>query len=217
MYDGYAIDVSALPLFLGAVVLISIAPGPDMVYILGAGVAGGRSAAIRAALGVSIGVSVWAVTVAAGLGAVVAGHPAVLGGLQIFGAGYLGWLAYSTWRDAPAAELPATEAGGDNWFRRGMIVNLTNPKVMLFFLAFLPQFIGRATSPTLQLLLLGLVFQLVGLIVDVAVGWSAGTVRDRVRTRPGIVRTMTYTSAAVFLVLAVGVGVEAMGTVSHAP
>src|SRR5579859_6030056 len=99
MSYGY-IDVSVLPLFLAAVVLIDIAPGPDMAYMVGAGIAGGRSAATRAALGVSLGVVLFTAVVAAGLGAVVARHPGVLTGLEIFGALYLTRLAYGTFRDA---------------------------------------------------------------------------------------------------------------------
>jgi threonine/homoserine/homoserine lactone efflux protein len=208
MNYGY-VDISVLPLYLAAVVLIDIAPGPDMAYMVGAGIAGGRSAATRAALGVSLGVALFTVAVAAGLGAVVARHPGVLTGLEIFGALYLAWLAYGTFRDArSAASAQTAEDGHDNWFRRGLVVNLTNPKVMLFFVAFLPQFLGHATSLTLQLLMLGLLFQLTGLIIDLAIGWSAGSFRDKVLARPSALKAMTYTSAAVFTALATIIAIE---------
>jgi threonine/homoserine/homoserine lactone efflux protein len=207
---GY-VDVSVLPLYLAAVVLIDIAPGPDMAYMVGTGIAGGRSAATRAALGVSLGVVIFTVAVAAGLGAVVARHSGMLTGLEIFGALYLTWLAYDTFRDARSAASAQTfEGGHHNWFRRGLVVNVTNPKVMLFFLAFLPQFLGHASNPTLQLLMLGLLFQLIGLIIDLAIGWSAGSFRDKVLARPGALRTMTYTSAAVFIALATIITIEAI-------
>jgi threonine/homoserine/homoserine lactone efflux protein len=208
MNYGY-VDVAVLPVFLAAVVLIDIAPGPDMAYMVGAGIAGGRSAATRAALGVSVGVVLFTVAVAAGLGAIVARHSGVLTGLEIFGALYLTWLAYGTFREARSATSAQTfDDGRHSWFRRGLVVNLTNPKVMLFFVAFLPQFLGHATSPTLQLLMLGLLFQLIGLIIDLAIGWSAGSFRDKVLARPGALKAMTYTSAAVFIALATIIAVE---------
>jgi len=160
-----------LPAFLAPTVLICLAPGPDMAYMVGTGVAGGRGAATRAGLGVTLGVLIYAVAVAAGLGSLVVHHPGVLTGLQVFGAAYLAWLAYSTFRNARHArpDRPA-DTEHRHWFRRGLIVNLTNPKVMLFFLAFLPQFLGRTAHPTVQLLMLGLVFQLIGLIIDQVIG-----------------------------------------------
>lgn len=216
MAGGYVVDVSVLPTFFGAVVLICLAPGPDMVYMVGTGVAGGRSAATRAAFGVSLGVVVYAVAVAAGLGAVVSDHPGVLTAIEAFGCLYLLWLAAATFRDARRGPVPGDLIAAEyaNWFRRGLVVNLSNPKVLLFFVAFLPQFIGSATSPTLQLLLLGLLFQAVGLAIDLAIGWSAGCFRDKVLARPGALRAMTYTSGSVFVVLAIIVGNEAALTLT---
>lgn len=85
---------------------------------------------------------------------------------------------------------------------------------MLFFLAFLPHFLGRTAHSTIQLLMLGLVFQLIGLIIDLLIGWTAGSFRDKALARPGVLRVMTFTSAGVFLVLAVVVGTEAARTLA---
>jgi threonine/homoserine/homoserine lactone efflux protein len=202
VFSGY-IDLSPLPGFLAVVGLILIAPGPDMAYMVGAGLAGGRSAATRAAFGVTSGVAVYVVGVAAGLGVLVAAHPGVLVGLQLVGAAYLAWLAYNAVQESRQGSELAAHPTGRDWFRRGFVVNLTNPKIALFFLAFLPQFLGAATSPALQLLLLGVVLQLAGLVVDLLVGWAAGALRDRVFRRPGTMRTLTLTSAFVFAALSV--------------
>ena len=209
------LDVSVLPAYLTAVLLICIAPGPDMAYMVATGIGGGRSAATRAALGVTVGVVVYAVAVAAGLGALVGRHPGVLTLLESFGAVYLGWLAYGTFQDALHTHANTNDAdtASTGWFRRGLIVNLTNPKVLLFFLAFLPQFLGHSHHPSLQLLMLGLLFQAIGLVVDLTIGWTAGGFRDKVLARPGVLRAMTYTSAGVFVVLAVMVSVEAVQAV----
>lgn len=211
------IDLTVLPSYLGAVLLICVAPGPDQAYLVGTGIAGGRRAVTRGALGVSLGVLVYVTVVAAGLGAVVADHSLVLTVLQVFGGGYLLWLGWATLRGARHADAAVVSPPEPrSWFLRGLVVNLTNPKVLLFFVAFLPQFLGRATSPTLQLLLLGLLFQAVGLTVDLAIGWSAGTFRDKVLSRPRVLRAMTYTSAAVFVVLAAVVGLEAVRALMEA-
>ncbi len=210
MSEGY-VDLSVLPAYLAVVVLICAAPGPDMAYMVGTGIGGGRAAATRAALGVTLGVIVYAGAVAAGLGPLVSRHSAVLTGLQIFGAMYLARMAYATFNDGRRPG-PATLAGQQDtrWFRRGLIVNLTNPKVMLFFIAFLPQFLGTASNPFLQLLMLGLIFQTVGLAGDLTVGWTAAVFRDKVLAWPRAIQAMTFISAGVFAALALIVSIEAI-------
>jgi len=217
MSVGYTVDLSVLPAYLAAVALICLAPGPDMAYMAGTGIAGGRAAATRAALGVTLGVAVYAAGVAAGLGPLVSHHPAVLTGLQIFGALYLARLAYATFTDGRHSG-PAIHTGqqDSHWFRRGLIVNLTNPKVMLFFIAFLPQFLGTASNPFVQLLMLGLMFQIVGLVGDLTVGWTAAVFRDKVLTRPRAIQAMTFIAAGVFAGLAVIVSIEAIRTLTTA-
>ena len=214
MNSGY-LDLSVLPAYLSTVVLIDVAPGPDMAYMVATGIGGGRSAATRAALGITVGVVVYVVAAAAGLGVVVGHHPDFLTVLELFGSLYLAWLSYSTFQHARHAHLYAAEARTEqgSWFRRGLVVNLSNPKVLLFFLAFLPQFLGKSHHPVLQLLMLGLLFQGIGLAIDLTVGWTAGGFRDKVHARPGALRAMTFTSAGVFVILAIIVGAEALGSI----
>jgi threonine/homoserine/homoserine lactone efflux protein len=216
MIEGY-VDLSVLPAYIAAVALICAAPGPDMAYMIGTGIGGGRSAATRAALGVTAGVIVYAGAVAAGLGPLVSRHSTVLTGLQIFGALYLAKLAYTTFHDS--RHLGAvTQIGPQDtrWFRRGLIVNLTNPKVILFFVAFMPQFLGTASNPFLQLLMLGLIFQIVGLVGDLTFGWTAALFRDKILARPRAIQAMTYVSASVFAGLALIVSTEAVKTLTGA-
>src|SRR5664280_3583949 len=105
MFSGY-IDLSPLPAFLAVVGIVLIAPGPDMAYMVAAGLAGGRSAATRAAFGITSGVAVYVVAVAAGLGALVARHTSALIGMQLVGAAYLVWLAFSAVQESrDGAEL----------------------------------------------------------------------------------------------------------------
>jgi threonine/homoserine/homoserine lactone efflux protein len=204
---GYIVDLSVLPPFLVAATLLCIAPGPDMVYLLATGVSDGRRAAVRAALGVTVGVFITVVAVAAGLGLLLSRASVVLWLIQLFGILYLAWLAGSTWREA-SAQFDTTAQPPHGWFRRGIIVNLTNPKVLLFLIAFLPHFLGNAQSSFAQLLLLGVLFQLIGLAVDLIVGLAAGAVRDRVLKRPRVRRWLTIGSGCVYAALAVVVALD---------
>jgi len=180
-----------------------------MAYLVATGISSGRAAAIRGSLGITLGVFIYVVAVSAGLGAIATDYPVVLVVLQVLGCLYLLWLAFITVKHA-RVELSEKSTQTSGWFRRGLLVNLTNPKVMLFLVAFLPQFLGKASSPTAQFLLLGLMFQFVGLAIDIVIGWSAGAFREKVMARPTVLRTMSYASAATFFCLAVVVGFQAV-------
>lgn len=206
MLIGYDVDLSVLPVFLVAVVIILISPGPDMAFMIASGLAGGRRAATSAALGITTGVSVHVLLTAVGVGALLAAAPAAVGVIRLAGASYLAYLAWVTWRSShsPVAGVPASP----HPFRRGFMVNLTNPKIALFFTAFLPQFLGDVDgSPLLQLLLLGVLLQSVGLVVDLLIGHAAGMARDRVlsdvRTRTALDRlaAVVYGTLAVLLLV----------------
>lgn len=207
MPSGYAlVDVTVLPAFLVAVVIILIAPGPDMAFMVASGLNGARRAATRAAFGITAGVTVYVLLTAAGLGAVLAAAPTALTAIRLAGAGYLAYLAWSTWRTAGSETISAPlgeQTVTDHTFRRGFLVNLANPKIALFFTAFLPQFLGDVTgNPAVQLLMLGLILQLLGLLGDLMIGFAAGTMRDRVLRRPTIRRALDRVSAGVYAALA---------------
>lgn len=206
MSESYIlVDVSVLPPFLLAVLVMLLAPGPDMAFMVASGLNGGRWAAVRAALGITVGVSVYVVLTALGLGALLAAAPAISTAIQLAGAVYLAYLAWSTWGSSTQSH-DLGDPGTGHFFRRGFLVNLANPKVVLFFTALLPQFLGGVTAdPTIQLLMLGLVLQALGLVVDLVIGLSAGALRDRVLNRPGTRALMERLSAGVYAALAIGV------------
>jgi threonine/homoserine/homoserine lactone efflux protein len=181
MATGYAwLDLGVLPAFIAAVVILLLAPGPDMAFMVATGLRDGRTGATRAALGITAGVSIYVVLTALGLGVFLAAAPGVVSAIQLGGAAYLGYLAWVTWRSS-GSPLETSTVQSSGVFRRGFVVNLSNPKIMLFFTAFLPQFLGdTAQNPVLQLLMLGLILQLLGLLADLAIGYAAGAVRDRV-------------------------------------
>lgn len=193
-----------------AVVLIALAPGPDMLYIVANAVTGGRRAGVVAAVGMSTGLAVHTALAAFGLGALLAAAPVVLDAVRWAGAGFLLYLAVSTWWASRRAGSATAEPPPPRSLRRvyGMAVltNLGNPKMIIFFLAFLPQFLTTgpgALSPTVQLLELGLILIGVGIVVDASVGLLAGTMSDLLLRRSAVKRWMDRTAAAIFGALAV--------------
>lgn len=202
------LDVSVLPAFLVAVVVVLATPGPDMAFLVATGINQGRRAAVRGAFGVTSAMTIWVLIAATGLGVALTQVPAALDAIRLAGAGYLAFLAVTTWRNAGAALAEARTV--PDVFRRGFLVNLTNPKVALFFVAFLPQFLGSVQErPFAQILMLGLLLQLIGLAVDIAIGSTAGIFRDavlerrRVRTALDAIAGTVYGGLATLLVIEV--------------
>ncbi|MGP9536739.1 LysE family translocator [Brachybacterium sp. AOP43-C2-M15] len=194
--------MSVLPAFLLAVTVILVTPGPDMAFMIATGINQGRRAAVRGAFGVTTAMTIWVLVAATGLGVALSQLPAALDAIRLAGAAYLAVLAISTFRHAGAAI--AEGAVVQNVFRRGFVVNITNPKIALFFVAFLPQFLGTAdASPFAQILMLGLLLQLTGLVADLAIGSAAGLFRDAVLRRPRVRLALDGAAGTVYGALAV--------------
>jgi threonine/homoserine/homoserine lactone efflux protein len=182
------VDASIVLGFVVAVFLVSIVPGPDMLFIVANAAVGGGRAGVVAAAGMSTGLAVHTVAAALGLGALIRAAPELLNGVRIAGAAFLLYLAYLTWR-ASRQEVGAAEAEvrlPRRTLRRTYVMatltNLANPKVILFYLAFLPQFLttGDGSWPvTAQLLLLGAIFIAVGFPVDATAGLLAASLTTR--------------------------------------
>ena len=159
-----------LPLFMAAVLVLNATPGVDLLLTVSRTAQSGVRAGLMAALGINAGCALHALAAAFGLAALLAWSAAAFSVLKWAGAAYLLWLAFgmlrSAWRGPVpsaaaraegAAVAPVASAAAD--FRRGLLTNLLNPKVALFMLAFLPQFIpAQATHKTLAFLALGLLF-----------------------------------------------------------
>lgn len=196
--------------FFAAAVLLALAPGPDNVFVLLQSAMRGRGAGLRVVLGLCTGLVVHTAAVAAGLAALFAASATAFAVVKWIGALYLAWLAWQAWR-APAGELAGEAApAGDGWamYRRGVIMNLTNPKVAIFFLAFLPQFADPARGPVWQqLVLLGLLFIVATLLVFGAIAWFAGTLGQWLRRTPGARRVLDRAAGTVFLLLALRLAV----------
>jgi threonine/homoserine/homoserine lactone efflux protein len=166
--------------FLLAALVIQLMPGPGMLFIIAQGMTGGSRAGRAAACGAAKGMLTHTCAVAIGLAAVLRPAPMAMDLLRSRGAAHLLWLALRSLRTselAPgAAGLPMPDRFGPV-FLRGLINNLANPKIVLFYIAFLPPFVDPSLGrQTLQLFVLGLTLLALGLAIDLAIGGGAGRV-----------------------------------------
>src|SRR5688572_1022135 len=164
-------------LFIATAILLVITPGQDTFFILGRSLAGGRSAGIAAALGVTAGTVVHTLAAALGLSALLATSPYAFTAVKLAGAVYLlyfGVRALLTRDSGLPADAPVDGAGRWSAFRQGVLTNVLNPKVALFFLALMPQFIdASSTSQVAAFLVLGVTFMALGVVWCVVLAVAA--------------------------------------------
>ncbi|MBZ0122351.1 MAG: LysE family translocator [Roseovarius sp.] len=196
------IDTVTLLAFIPAAIALNLTPGADMMFCLGQGLRAGPGPALAASAGVAAGGMVHVTLAGLGLGAFVAAMPWFFDAIRWAGIVYLIWLAVHVLRHPPrAGDAPPVRP--TRAFRDGMVVNLTNPKVILFVLAFVPQFIDPARGAVLaQFLTLGLLIAAGGFAVNALVGVFAGGLGRRLATSPAFSRGIGYVCAAIFAGLA---------------
>jgi threonine/homoserine/homoserine lactone efflux protein len=196
---------STLLCFLGASVALTLAPGPDNLFVLSQGIARGREAAIVTALGMCSGISVHTTAAAFGISALFYSSVVAFNLVKYAGAAYLLYLAYRTLKERSGVRLSTADVRAPlALFKRGFIMNVLNPKVAMFFLAFLPQFVSpKAEQFALQMLLLGLIFMLQAVIIFTIIGFFSGSIGNFILARPGIARRFDWLTAGVFASLGV--------------
>jgi threonine/homoserine/homoserine lactone efflux protein len=193
------IDQQTFLLFMAGALLLNITPGPDMAFTLATSAKGGVRAGVAAALGVGAGSVGWAILTAAGLAALLAASEHALTVIRIGGGAYLLFLAFRTFKDR--REMPSSSGSGGmaQAFRSGALTNLFNPKVGLFYLAFLPGFTDAGAGPVwVQILFLGAVFSFSGACVLTAVALAAGSARDKLMKSERIRIGLNTMAATVF-------------------
>ena len=195
------VDPGSLLAFVPAALALNLTPGADMMFCLGQGLKGGPRAALAANCGIATGGMAQVTVAGLGLGAAVAAAPVVFEVIRWVGVGYLLWLAWTTLGGKPGATDVAVARSGQA-FREGVLVNLTNPKVILFVLAFVPQFVDPARPVLPQFLVFGGVLALGGLLVNGAVGVFAGGIGRRLAGSPRFARGLGRMTAAIFVMLA---------------
>ena len=200
-----------LPLFLTAALLVNLTPGPDMLFVAGSSAAQGRRAGVLAALGVGVGCLLHVALAALGLSALLAASTTAFAAVKWVGAAYLVWVGVSMLRVRATAGESASltlPRGSSRVFWQGAWTNALNPKVALFFLAFLPQFIAPgAPHQALSFVVLGLLFSVGGTAVNVGVALLTHRLREGLSGRGGGARIGSWLQRAAG-VLFVGLGLK---------
>ena len=192
-------------LFLAAGILLNLTPGPDTVYILGRSIAQGREAGIASALGICVGSIFHSCAAALGLSAILATSAVAFAAIKLLGGAYLIFLGIKMLLDRRRQlSLPSNFRRRTTIaaFRQGVFTNVLNPKVALFFLAFLPQFIDPASNmKVFAFLMLGLTFVTTGTIWCLILAWFASAFSERLRTNETIGQWLTRAAGALFVLL----------------
>src|SRR5262245_40184814 len=185
-------DSATLLTFVAIAAVFAAVPGPSNLFVVSQGLRAGRRAGLAAAAGCALGALTYVAATTVGLAAVLASSAPALSVLHYVGGAYLLFLGVRLLRDRPA--LPASDVGGSGparaaprarFFRRGVFVELSNPKVALFFLALFPQFVDPHQGPAqAQILILGVIFCAVGLASDSLYALAGGAIRRRVVSSP---------------------------------
>ena len=201
-------SIETLLTFTLAGIVLVIVPGPSVLFIVGRALAHGRRAALTSVAGNTTGASLVVVLVALGLGAVATQSATVFTVLKIAGAVYLVYLGIHTIRTRGDLVVALGQQAGRldrRMFWQGVVVGFTNPKVLIFFAAVLPQFVDTgAGNATTQMLVLGLLFAVIAATLDSVWGLAAGTAREWFATSPARLRRMGGAGGVMMIVMGAG-------------
>ena len=196
--------------FLITTLIVVLLPGTGVIYTLAAGLTRGARAAVLAAVGCTLGIVPHVAASVAGLAAVLHASAVAFQVLKYLGVAYLFYMAWQMWRDTGTLAIDAADSdpqdNGERSRRKpmrivgaGILINLLNPKLTLFFLAFMPQFVGvAAANATADMLGLAAVFMAITLIVFALYGLLAAQARDHVISRPRVMRLIKRSFASAF-------------------
>jgi threonine/homoserine/homoserine lactone efflux protein len=206
------LDISNLPLFIISVLLLSVTPGPDMAYVVGQSVANGRRAGVISAAGVALGSCTHALASVVGLTALIAASPVMFTLVKYVGAVYLMYLGGKLVLETFARPGPETGEGAIikkdaalyDLLSKGFITTLMNPKVLLFFISFFPQFVAPGGEHhTASFLVLGLTYALVAFMTDATFAMLAGSAAGGVSRNRSLQKLMDRVVGGVFVALGI--------------
>lgn len=200
-------SIATIGLFAIASILLALTPGPDMLYIATRSVTQGRSAGIFSAFGVHTGILVHTIAAALGISALIAASAVAFNVVRFAGAAYLIYIGLrAILSNEENVKVMAVEHKRlRSVFYQGFITNLLNPKVILFFLAFLPQFVDPSKgSIPIQLMLLGSLLVVVTLPIDIAIGLLGGFVGKLLKKNNMMQRAGNWLTGSVFIFLGIG-------------
>lgn len=200
------IDNSNLTLFIVTSIAVILMPGPAMIFVISNGLTRGIKASTAAACGTTTGVSFHLLCAAFGLAVILKTSAIAFTLVKFAGAIYLIFLAIKTisTKEPLIGGINEGKKTGKSIFLEGIFINILNPKLSVFFLAFLPQFINvEAASTTLQTLILGSIFMAMTIIVFICYGLFASLLRQKVLRSPGILKVLKWCFASAFMALGV--------------
>lgn len=204
------IDTADLIVFLTAALALNLTPGNDMMYVLGQSIKGGARPGLAAGFGIATGSFIHLLLVAAGMAVVLSHYPSVFDAIRWAGAAYLVWIAYKTLK-TPIGRLTAKGEARSSLtaWRDGVLVNVFNPKTVVFMFAFLPPFVRPENgAPLAQLFILGTLFNVGGTAINCLVALFAGSIGEKLRQSRKIARGFQIISASLFLLLAARLAFE---------
>jgi len=195
-------EISHLALFVATSLLLILTPGPDLMLVMSRSIAKGQRAGLATAAGVSTGLLGHTLLAALGLGAVLQSSILLFTALKLIGAAYLIYLGWHSLR-APHASLTThlqKPVSARQLFLQGAIANVSNPKIAIFYFAFLPQFVAPDSAhPTLAMLLLGLIFAVLTLLIKSPIAMGAARLSAWLRDNPRVETWMNRASGVVLL------------------
>lgn len=204
-------DLASLGLFVVAALVLLLTPGPAVLYIVARSLEQGRRAGLVSMLGIHVGTLVHVAAAAAGVSALLAASATAFTLVKYVGAAYLVYLGVRRMLDRRPV-LPSDRRDGRRLrraFLDGVVVNVLNPKTALFFLAFLPQFVDVSRGAVgVQILGLGLVFVMLGLVTDGGYALTAGTAAHWLRGRPRFLSSERWISGGMYIGLGLAAAVS---------
>lgn len=188
--------------FLTAAILITLSPGPDNMMVLSVGIAKGRARGIAFGLGCALGCLTHTVLAVVGVSALIAASPLAFTALKIAGGLYLIWMGLQALRSRGGAKVAAgvPDESARQLFVKGLVANAINPKVVLFFLSFLPQFVVASTGDaTWQIAWLGLIFTAQAAVLFGLLGYFSGTIGQWLNRTPRAGMWLDRIAGAIFV------------------
>lgn len=193
--------------FLLTALLLTATPGPDNLMVLSVGVSRGKRAGIAFGLGCALGCFSHTVLAVIGVSALVAASPVAFTLLKAMGGAYLVWLGIQALRHAGGARIGTSQTGPESLrrlFMKGLIANAINPKVVLFFLSFLPQFVVSSQGNVAwQLGFLGVLFTLQAVVLFSLLGFFSGNVGTWLNRKPSVGQSLDRLAGVVFIALGI--------------
>lgn len=194
---------------------VVLVPGPASIFLLAHGIGHGRAAALAAMAGMEVAAIVRLAIVATGLSALLVSSPVAFAAVQWAGVGYLAYLGVQAWRSRQVAGITAGALSPVRTMdsaRKGLIVGISNPSMVIFYLALFPQFIDPSRgSQVAQILVLGGVMWLIGAVWDIGFAWASGGIGGWMQRRPRARTVAGYGEGGLYLGLAVWAAVAGLG------